>query len=399
MIEIVFIPQPNILVEKHLLMMQERVEATKAKRIAIDSISVFLHKITDRQVSREKIFQLCSIVQNVQAVGFFATDIPYGSNQVSRFGGEETVVDGVILLTSIEEGFERERYIEVYKLRNTAHLKGRHNLMIGQGGISVFPRYVGSASSEEFPPSLDVTERLHSGTPGFDELIGGGFLKGSMTLLSGSAGIGKSTFGMQFLLEGARHREPGIYVTLEEGKEQILNSADALELPLRKVVKQGLVEIVYLSRDRVRGAQFLTVLAGKVRERKARRLVLDSVSNIIGDSSPGNDELRQLLYKLAVQFKALGVTTIFTLESKSMFSTDAVTDREFSPIADNLVMFRYLAADRKLEPTVIVVKTRGSEHDRHTHGFEIGKGGIRIGRSLAESAEKTDWTGKNPGSK
>jgi circadian clock protein KaiC len=394
MVEIVFIPQPNILVEKHLLMMQERVEAANARRVVIDSVSVFLHKITDRQVSREKIFQLCSIVQNVQGVGFFATDIPYGSNQVSRFGVEETVVDGVILLTSIEEGLERERYIEVYKLRNTAHLKGRHSLMIGQGGISVFPRYVGGGSSEVSPPSLDVTERLHSGTPGFDELIGGGFLKRSLTLLSGSAGIGKSTFGMQFLLEGAKRREPGIYVSLEEGKEQILNSADALALPLRKAVKQGLVEIVYLSRDWVRGAQFLTVLADEVRERKASRLVLDGVSNIVGDSSAGNDELRQLLYKLAVQFKALGVTTIFTLESKMMFSTDAVTDREFSPIADNLVMFRYLAAEGKLEPTVIVVKTRGSEHDRYTHGLDIGKGGMRIGRSLGKSTGKPDSIAK-----
>lgn len=395
MVEIVFIPQPNIQVEKHLLMMQERVEAIGARRVAIDSVSVFLHKVTDRQVSREKIFQLCSIVQNVQGVGFFATDIPYGSNQVSRFGVEETVVDGVILLSSVEEGLERERYIEIYKLRNTAHLKGRHNLMIGEGGISVFPRYVGDISAEEnAPPSLDVTERLSSGTPGFDELIGGGFLKRSMTLLSGSAGIGKSTFSLQFLLEGAKRKEPGIYVTLEEGKDQILNSADARGIALRKIVKQGLIEIVYLSRERVRGAQFLTVLADKVRERKACRLVLDGVSNILGGSSLGNDELRQLLYKLAVRFKAMAVTSIFTLESKSMFSTDAVTDREFSPIADNLVMFRYLAVERKLESTVIVVKTRGSEHDRHTYSLEIGKGGMRIGRSFGESSEKQETAGR-----
>jgi circadian clock protein KaiC len=395
MVEIVFIPQPNIQVEKHLLMMQERVEAIGARRVAIDSVSVFLHRVTDRQASREKIFQLCSIVQNVQGVGFFATDIPYGSNQVSRFGVEETVVDGVILLSSVEEGLERERYVEIYKLRNTAHLKGRHNLMIGEGGISVFPRYVGDASLEEkAPPSVDVTQRLQSGTPGFDELIGGGFLKRSMTLLSGSAGIGKSTFSTQFLLEGAKRKEPGIYVTLEEGKDQILNSADALGLPLSKVVKQGLIEIVYLSRERVRGAQFLTVLADKVQERKVQRLVLDGVSNILGGSSLGTDELRQLLYKLTARFKALGVTSIFTLESKSMFSTDAVTDREFSPIADNLVMFRYLATERKLEPTVIVVKTRGSEHDWHTCSLKIGKGGMRIGRSFGESPEKAHAVAK-----
>jgi circadian clock protein KaiC len=270
--------------------------------------------------------------------------------------------------------------------------------MIGEGGISVFPRYVGDASSQEKALlSVDVTERLQSGTPGFDELIGGGFLKRSMTLLSGSAGIGKSTFSIQFLLEGAKRREPGIYVSLEEGKDQILKSADALGLPLSKVVKQGLIEIVYLSREHVRGAQFLTVLADKVQERKVRRLVLDGVSNILGGSSLGNDELRQLLYKLAVRFKALGVTSIFTLESKSMFSTEAVTDQDFSPIADNLVMFRYLATERKLEPTVIVVKTRGSEHDRHTYSFEIGTGGMRIGRSFGESSENGSRSARNRG--
>jgi circadian clock protein KaiC len=231
---------------------------------------------------------------------------------------------------------------------------------------------------------VDITERLGSGTPGFDELIGGGFLKRSTTLLSGSAGIGKSTFAMQFLLEGAKHRQPGIYVTLEEGKDQILNSADALGLPLRKAVKQGLVEIVYLPRDRVRGAQFLTVLAEKVQERKARRLVLDSLSNITIDRLLGNDELRQLLHKLAVRFKALGVTSIFTLESKSMFSTGTVTDQEFSPIADNLVMFRYLTVDGRLEPTVMVVKTRGSEHDRHAYGLKITTAGMRITKPLGK---------------
>lgn len=104
MVEIVFIPQPDIMVEAHLLMMQRRIEAMKAKRVVIDSVSVFLHKVTSPQLSRVKIFHLCSLVQNAQAVGFFATDIPYGSTQVSRFGVEETVVDGVIILSSVEEG-------------------------------------------------------------------------------------------------------------------------------------------------------------------------------------------------------------------------------------------------------------------------------------------------------
>ena len=399
MIQIVFIPQPNILVEGHLLMIQERIEAMGAKRVALDSVSVFLHKIKDPQVAREKTFQLASIVQNVQAVGFFATDIPYGSAQISRFGVEETVVDGVILLTSKEEGLDRERYLEIYKLRNTAHLKGRHSLMIEKGGMTIFPRYISDTSIDETPPSVEVAERLPSGTPGLDELIGGGLLKRSITLVSGSAGIGKSILGMQFLIAGAKRREYGIYVTVEEGEKQILNTADALGLPLREAVKRRMVEIVYLSRERVRGAQFPAILSSKITEGKARRLVLDSATHIVAGLD-GNDELRQLLYKLAVRFKALDVTSIFTMESKAMFSTESVTDRDFSPIADNLIMLRYVAMENTVKPSLTVVKTRGSEHTRDVHLFEIGKGGMRIGHALGQASipksEQTDSVTRSP---
>ncbi|MBC7387146.1 MAG: hypothetical protein H7301_13420 [Cryobacterium sp.] len=136
-VEIVFIPQTEILIEKHLLMMKERVEKMGAKRIAVDSASIFVNKMSDPQSVREKVFQLGTIVQMAQGIGFFATDIPYGANAISRFGVEETVVDGVILLSSEEIGKKRERFIEIYKLRNTAHLDGRFPMKIEKGGLKI----------------------------------------------------------------------------------------------------------------------------------------------------------------------------------------------------------------------------------------------------------------------
>lgn len=138
-IEIVFVPQTEILVERDLLMMKDKIEKMQAKRIAIDSISVFVHKIQNPQAVREKVFQIATLVQMAQAVGFFATDIHYGQNQISRFGVEETVVDGVILLTASENGYVRERFLEIYKLRNTAHRNGRHKMTIKRGGITLQP--------------------------------------------------------------------------------------------------------------------------------------------------------------------------------------------------------------------------------------------------------------------
>lgn len=136
-IEIVFISQTDILVEKHLLMIKEKIESLGAKRIAIDSASIFVHKVTDPQIVREKIFQLGTIIQNSQGVGLFATDIPYGSNKISRYGVEETVVDGIFFLASEELNLKRQRYFEIYKLRNTYHVEGKHKFQIKKGGIRI----------------------------------------------------------------------------------------------------------------------------------------------------------------------------------------------------------------------------------------------------------------------
>lgn len=395
MLEIVFIPQPDILVEKHLLMMKERIEAAGIRRVAVDSVSVFLHKIKDPQIAREKLFQLASIIQNHEAVGFLATDIPYGSSQVSRFGVEETVVDGIVLLTSTEEGFERHRYLEVYKLRNTAHLKGRHNMVIGAGGLTVFPRYNAESEPNQPPPAVDLSRRLSSGVPELDRLFGGGLLERSVTLLSGSAGIGKTTLGVQFIVEGAQHGEPGLFVSLEEGPEQILNTAAALGLPLKETVDGGLVELLYLSRQQVRASQFLAILDERIRARKVRRLVLDGLAHIVVDGQ-FPDALRQLLFAVVTRFKVRGVTSILTFEASTLYATGAVTDYGFSPVADNLVQLRYLATPEGNVPTVSVVKTRGSAHDRGTYTFAIEEGGLRLGERIGGRAGEAspERTGK-----
>lgn len=156
-VEILTIPQTDILVEKHLLWIEDQVRSLQARRVAIDSLSLLLYKIKDERVVREKVFQLATIIQKFRATGFFATDVPYGSDRISRFGVEETVVDGVILLSLIETGFERERFLEVYKLRNTAHRIGKHRMTIGKGGIMVHPHGQASARGAERGPRRKKT--------------------------------------------------------------------------------------------------------------------------------------------------------------------------------------------------------------------------------------------------
>jgi circadian clock protein KaiC len=319
-------------------------------------------------------------------VGFFATDIPYGSDQISRFGVEETVVDGVIVLSSTEEGLERHRYVEIYKLRNTAHAKGRHSMTIGAGGVRVYPRYTNEAELAAEPPPLATGRRLPSGVPSLDALLGGGLLERSVTLVSGSAGIGKTTLALQFLLEAAPP-EPGLYVTFEEGTAQLLESARSLGLPLAEARAKGSVELMYLSRDTVRPSQLVSLLEDRVRTHGSRRVVLDGMSHLASEGM-SDDVLRQLVAALVRRLKVHGATTLLTFESHAMYATDAVTDRRFSPVADNLIMLRYARVPGAIQPTLTVVKTRGSTHDFGTYRLRVGKGGLRLEDRSEEAPEQ-----------
>src|SRR5690606_14126095 len=85
-------------------------------------------------------------------------------------------------------------------------------------GVQVFRRLV----SPQNPPDYEIVrERLTTGVEGLDEMLGGGLWRGSTTLLAGPTGGGKTTMGLQFIMEGIKHGEPGLYLHLEENPTQL----------------------------------------------------------------------------------------------------------------------------------------------------------------------------------
>ena len=80
--------------------------------------------------------------------------------------------------------------------------------------------------------------RIKTGVDGLDELVEGGFPEGSTILISGSAGTGKTILSLQFLIAGAENNEPGIYLTVEESRDKIINQAEQFGWDLEKLEKE-----------------------------------------------------------------------------------------------------------------------------------------------------------------
>ena len=210
LLRIVFVAQTDIRVEEHLELMAQEVENFQPTRLVMDSFSVFLHKVKDLGVQREKTFQVATLVQRAGAVGLLISNIPAGdAHRLSRFGVEETVLDGTIILSTEIIGLQRKRYLEVYKMRASDHVAGRHRMEIRKQGLEVFFLSPMEAAARETKAPQPLTF-----SP-LKAIVPAGILYGSAWLIRGDQGVGKTTLTQQFAMEGLRLGESVLYLTTD----------------------------------------------------------------------------------------------------------------------------------------------------------------------------------------
>ena len=233
-----------------------------------------------------------------------------------------------------------------------------------------------------------VVERVKSGIPGFDELVSGGIPRRNVVLLSGGPGTGKSIFGQQFIYYGLTQGEPGVIVTLEEHPVQVRRYMAEFGWDVRKYEEEGLFAIVdaftggigeaakrekYVVKSIDDIGEFQDVLRQALRDLKAQRAVIDSVSTLYL-TKPST--ARGVLMNLKRILSGLGVTAL-------LISQVSVTERGFGGpgvehAADGIVRLDLDEINGELVRSIIVWKMRGTGHDMRRHPFEITSKGIRI---------------------
>ncbi len=120
-----------------------------------------------------------------------------------------------------------------------------------------------------------VIARVSSGIPGLDKLIEGGFPKCSNTLLLGSPGTGKTIFALQYLFEGAKKKENGVYISLESTSAELKSQAMEFGMDFDKL-GDGKVLFVEVPLDRVSWNLF-DQIRDAIKDVNASRLVFDSL--------------------------------------------------------------------------------------------------------------------------
>jgi KaiC domain protein len=232
------------------------------------------------------------------------------------------------------------------------------------------------------------TRRVESGIPGLDEILHGGIPARNVVLLSGGPGTGKSIFGQQFLYYGLTKGEPGVLVALEEHPAQIIANMMNFGWDVRKHESDGLFAIVdaftggigeYAKREKYvvktldDVPSFIDVVREAIRDLKAQRVVIDSVTTLYL-TKPA--VARSVVMMLKRVLSGLGCTSI-------LVSQVSVGERGFGGpgvehAADGIIRLDLDEVEGELKRSLIVWKMRGTSHSMRRHVFEITDKGIIV---------------------
>ena len=229
-------------------------------------------------------------------------------------------------------------------------------------------------------------EKIATGISSFDIIAKGGLPRNRTTLISGTAGSGKTVFAVQFLAAGIEAGIPGVFVTFEESASDIRKNMLSFGWDLGKWEAAGMLAFVDASPDPTvetieTGPFELGALLARVqhavRKVKAERVAVDSLGAVFSQFSD-QSIVRSELFRIASALKALGVTAVLTAERTDDYGPIARFGvEEF--IADNVMILRNVLEDESRRRTVEILKFRGCDHQKGEFPFTIvPNGGVIV---------------------
>lgn len=233
-------------------------------------------------------------------------------------------------------------------------------------------RQVSHAASKTV--SLKSTDpRLKTGIPGLDEILKGGIREKSAVLVSGGPGTGKTILAMQFLAEGAKNGEAGMYILYDTEKEELLDYAQDLGIDLRKyenksifVVKQPLL---------VQKTPSLAIPLQLLRDKKIKRVVLDSLTMFSYVHVTEDRSYRAEIVTFLDRMK--NVTLIATSEASGSYF-EAVSYKPEDFLFDGIIFMAKIRQEASFERVLHVAKMRGQEHLMNIYPVSVSEGGIKV---------------------
>ncbi|TFW18752.1 circadian clock protein KaiC [Massilia arenosa] len=354
------------------------VERVGAERVVIDSMAEIRLLAHDSSHYRRQIIALRDRLTAAGATVLLLDDLTAVNHEFEL----QSAVHGAITLEQRDRSYgSARRVLKVVKLRGADYQSGWHDFAILRSEVLVFPSLI----AEEHHRPYEVTE-LTSGVAGLDELMGGGLLSGTSTMIIGPAGSGKTTVALQYALAAVERGGKAAYFALDEA-EMTLRS----RMIERFGVEHGTSEphgllVARINPSRISAGAFVWRVRRRVEDDQVGLVIIDSINSYLDLIK----EERTLLLQMNELFSYLanmGVTVIIIGAHSAALDTTREPDA-LSIITDNVISLRFQERDGVIEKAICVLKKRHGQHARDIRHFVLTDAGFEVtGRTSSPPSE------------
>ncbi|AEH60146.1 putative circadian clock protein, KaiC [Methanosalsum zhilinae DSM 4017] len=288
------------------------------------------------------------------------------------------IVDNILYLSQTTTRFRTMRNLEILKMSGLGFTEGEHTFEIKDSGVKLYPICI--------PEKISLKperERLKSSIEKLDTILAGGILKGSSILVAGSAGTGKTIFGLHFIMDGAINGEPGLIISFEETPEELYQYSKSFGWDLEKMEKEDQVRILFTPPSDVYPNKHTLHINKLIEEIGVQRVFVDDISGF-DYAFERNIDKKEHIYNLIRNFKNKKITSCFTSEIENITGNLQVSHIALSMVMDVVILLRYVEIESEMKKALLVLKIRGSGHDKSLREYSITDSGMKIGKQFRE---------------
>ncbi|HEU4402084.1 MAG TPA: ATPase domain-containing protein [Candidatus Polarisedimenticolia bacterium] len=361
------------------------------RRLLIDSITHFKRIRATEAELREVLAKILASLKIKNVNALLVKEQERMDEQTIAF--EEYLVDASLRLHNVAppSGGENTRLVEVRKTRGQGHISGRHPFELDRKGIAVYPRLRPQDIEKAFPNGgAPERKRVVVGIPGLDTMLKGGFWKGSLNLVVGVPGTGKSVIAYYFIDAGLRAGQPCLILSVKNTPAEILAHARSLGIDWNGPHKSGQLRILHFHPTGLCVEKMLDHLLAAFLQTRPDRVIFDSIDDL-WNAVEDEERVRDYVLVLAGLFRASHATSLLLNERRQMEGARSGEVQDYSYLASCVIQLNVASVEGRVHRTVTVGKHAGSDHSNVQREFRIDRSGFQVdgGREAAAQPERS----------
>ena len=342
----------------------------RAKRVVIDSITPYLMISPSLETRAILHNALKTIARELGVIVMVTAELPLGEERLGH-GVEEFIADGIIRLKlDVPDAGAPRRIMEVLKLRGRPLARAHYEFEISPPtGLRVHM----AGAIRTFESSVNLENKISTGIEKIDEMLGGGIIRNTSTIVMGPSGSGKTLFLLTLAAEATRRGEKVFFLTFEEPKQQIESTLKFLGYDPAELSKMGF-EVLSINPRTVSLREIYSIMHdfSEIAKRGGSIFIIDGI-NAIRREFGGN--FHRIFREFASHAKEANITLILSA-LKETGEGDAVT--YLSTLADNIIEFRVVEENKRIRREVIIRKARMSSASSDVREVKLENGKLKV---------------------